>query len=83
MAKQRKNELEKLLRAASNAYYAGGDATMSDAEFDRLHDELEALDPANAFLNEVGAPADSALTKVKHSIPMGSLRKIKPESAAA
>jgi DNA ligase (NAD+) len=71
-------ELEKRLRAASAAYYGGGDAIMSDQEFDRLRDELEELDPHNSFLAEVGAPADSALQKVSHTIPMGSLKKISP-----
>ncbi len=70
-------ELAKLLRKASDAYYAGANAIMSDAEFDRKRDELENLDPSNPFLATVGAPAaNSALTKCKHAIPMGSLRKI-------
>lgn len=75
--------LEKLLRQASVAYYAGADAIMSDAEFDLLLDKLEVCEPGNAFLGEVGAPADSALTKVKHSIPMGSLKKISPGDGPA
>ncbi len=74
--KQRIEELADLLREASAAYYGGDDSTMSDAEFDRLKDELEELDPKHPFLAEVGAPADSALTKVKHAIPMGSLKKM-------
>lgn len=70
------SELEKLLREASEAYYAGDPSFLSDAEFDRFRDELEELDPKNSFLAEVGAPSDSALQKVSHSIPMGSLKKI-------
>lgn len=73
-------QLEQLLRKASDAYYGGEDATMSDAEFDTLRDELEDLDPHNAFLAQIGAPADSALKKVAHTIPMGSLKKISPGS---
>lgn len=70
-------ELEQLLRKASEAYYGGGeDSTLLDQEFDRKRDELEELDPTNPFLAAVGAPADSALTKVKHAMPMGSLHKM-------
>ena len=57
-------------------YYNSDEPKLSDQEFDRIKDELEELDPDNAFLREVGAPTDSALTKVKHKIPMGSLKKI-------
>ena len=69
-------ELTQLLREASDAYYNSDEPKLSDQEFDRLKDELEELDPDNAFLAEVGALTDSALTKVKHKIPMGSLKKI-------
>ncbi len=79
MDKKRIAELESLLRRASDAYYSGADAIMSDAEFDRQRDELEGLDPHNSFLSQVGAPTASALQKVKHSIPMGSLKKITTE----
>lgn len=68
-------ELEKLLRKASKDYY-DGIPSLADQDFDKLRDDLESLDPTNSFLSEVGAPADSALTKVKHSIPMGSLNKM-------
>jgi len=69
-------KFEKQLREASEAYYAGDPSPLSDAEFDKLRDELEELDPKNAFLAEVGVATDSALQKVRHSIPMGSLKKI-------
>jgi len=76
-------QLEKRLREASDKYYSGQDAIMSDAEFDRLRDELESRDPDNSFLKEVGAPVDSALKKVRHSIAMGSLKKINASTAPA
>ncbi len=75
MKKDRIAELERLLREASDLYY-NSESTLSDQDFDRFKDELEELDPDNAFLQEVGAPTDSALSKVKHKIPMGSLKKI-------
>lgn len=70
-------ELEDLLRKASESYYSG-EPFISDFEFDEYRDELQELDPNNKFLSEVGAApvSDSALTKVKHVIPMGSLKKI-------
>lgn len=75
--KSRVKELEKILRAASEAYYSDGSSNLSDHEFDLLKDELESLNPSNDFLAEVGAPPSSAcLKKVKHVIPMGSLKKI-------
>lgn len=73
-------QLEAKLRKASDAYYSGQDTVMSDQEFDKLRDELEELDPQNSFLAQVGAPSDGALTKVRHTIPMGSLKKITKES---
>lgn len=69
-------ELEQRLREASKAYYGDGEQLLDDRQFDRLRDELEELDPQNSFLTEVGAPPNSALAKVKHKIPMGSLKKI-------
>jgi len=68
-------ELEKSLRKASEAYYEGAEPIMSDAEFDRLKDQLAELDPENSFLAVVGADVDTALSKVEHTIPMGSLNK--------
>ena len=65
------------LEAASAAYYADGDSLISDAQFDAMVDELERLDPDHPFLSKVGASASSqSLTKIRHSIPMGSLKKI-------
>ena len=64
---------DKLTRAR-HAYYNGTPA-MTDAEFDRLEDELRLLDPNHAFFSKVGAPVSSGWQKVKHVIPMGSLNK--------
>ena len=76
-SKARVVELEDILRRASSAYNSGGNSDLDDQQFDRLRDELEELDPTNSFLAEVGATSDdSALKKVAHSIPMGSLKKI-------
>ena len=65
------------LTAASAQYYNDPTkCTMSDAEFDKLKDELEGLDPTNAFLSQTGAPAASTgFTTVAHARPMDSLLK--------
>ena len=72
----RVRELVGLLKEASDAYYNGDAPVMSDAEYDRLRDELEILDPKNDFLAQVGASVNSALQKVRLTIPMGSLDKV-------
>ncbi len=73
-------DIEQKLRDASASYYNSDQPVMSDAEFDELRDQLEELDPKNLFLAEVGAETDSALQKVSHTIPMGSLKKINKRS---
>ena len=65
----------KLTAAAAQYYNDPNKCTMSDAEFDTLKDELEGLDPTNAFLSQTGAPATSGFVTVKHARPMDSLLK--------
>ncbi len=66
--------LASAITEARKAYYAGA-PTMTDAEFDALEDSLRALDPNHPVLANVGTAPVSGWTKVKHSIPMGSLNK--------
>ena len=68
--------LEIELRAASDAYYMNDSSPMSDIEFDLMKRHLEDLDLDNPFLTEVGAPVNSKLTKIKHTIPMGSVDNV-------
>lgn len=76
------DELVQKLKDACEAYYLSDSPILSDAEFDRLKDELTELDPHNKFLATIGAPIDSSqLAKVKHEIPMGSLKKINNSEA--
>lgn len=65
-----------LLRAKQAYYYKTPICT--DAEYDAMEDELRRLDPTNSVLSMVGAPfpADSILSKVRHTRPMGSLSKV-------
>jgi DNA ligase (NAD+) len=71
-------ELAALLTAAADQYYNDPTkATMSDAKFDALKDELEGLDPAHPFLSQVGASvASTGWAKVTHGRAMGSLLKV-------
>lgn len=62
----RVRELEGLLKEASDAYYNSDSSVMSDAEFDALRDELEQLDPSNAFLSQVGAPVNGSWRQLLH-----------------
>ena len=72
------NTVVSKLKEASEAYYnAKSDSSLTDAEYDVLVEQLREQDPNNEFLQTVGAPPNSDRANVKHSIPMGSLEKIK------
>src|ERR1041385_1665807 len=74
----RARELEALIRRPRDLYYNRQPA-ISDEEFDRLVDELRALEAASPVLSEVGAPVIPELTGLptkRHKIPMGSLDKV-------
>ncbi len=75
---RRLTRLRNQILKAKQAYYFGGQAIMTDAEYDALEDELRALDPQDDVLNSVGAPvpADAILTKARHRMPMGSQSKV-------
>ncbi|MDR0730247.1 MAG: NAD-dependent DNA ligase LigA [Treponema sp.] len=66
--------LEHLIKRYQQSYY-NGEAEVSDAEFDRLWDELKVLDPDNPLLKKIGADNTDGFPKVKHLIPMGSQDK--------
>ena len=75
-------ELRNLIIKAKHAYYYSGEPMMEDAEYDALEDELRQHSPDDPVLKIVGAqvPAESMLTKARHSIPMGSQSKVNSES---
>ncbi|HXF98400.1 MAG TPA: NAD-dependent DNA ligase LigA [Gaiellaceae bacterium] len=82
-AAERAAELRRLLNRASIAYYVEDEPIMSDAEFDRLYDELVELERAHPELvtpdsptQRVGAPPSERFRKVAHLAPMGSLEKV-------
>ena len=67
------SELESLIARYQKSYY-DGEGEISDADFDRLWDELKGLDPDNAVLHRVGADSGN-FDKVRHIMPMGSQEK--------
>lgn len=81
-ATDRIQQLRDLILKAKHAYYYSGEPIMSDAEYDSLEGELRALVPDDAVLSLVGSPvpAETMLTKARHSIPMGSQSKVNSEA---
>lgn len=82
-AKKRIEELNKILLAASEAYYNEDREIMSNFEYDKLYDELKSLEDefdihlSNSLTQNVGYVAAEFLPKVKHEKPMLSLDKTK------
>jgi DNA ligase (NAD+) len=71
-------------------YHVLDDPEISDAEFDRLFDELKQLEDENPDLvvpdsptQRVGAPPSDKFRKVEHLTPMGSLEKVTTEETLA
>ena len=88
--KKRTEELVELLNRANAAYEQEDREIMSNYEYDRLYDELAALEQATGFVlsnsptHRVGYEVVSALPKERHPSPMLSLDKTKdPEALRA
>lgn len=60
-----------------NNLYRRGVPEISDAEYDKLVDELRALDPNNNWLKQMEPAPITTGRKVKLPVPMKSLNKIK------
>ena len=67
------DELAALIKKYQDSYY-NGEAEIEDAEFDKLWDELKALDSNNPILKKVGADSGN-FEKSAHVMPMGSQEK--------
>ncbi len=81
-------ELREILGKALIAYHVEDDPIMSDAEYDRLYDELVALEEEHPELvtpdsptQRVGAPSSDRFQKVRHLEQMGSLEKVTTDEA--
>jgi DNA ligase (NAD+) len=80
---QRAAELREVLDYHLYRYHVLDDPEISDAEYDRLYDELVALEEADPGLvtpysptQRVGAPPSEKFQKVEHPTAMGSLEKV-------
>jgi len=69
--KSRIAELEALVKRHQDLYY-NAQPEISDADFDRLWDELLGLDPGNPLFAGVGEDSADGWPKARHLIPMGS-----------
>ncbi len=85
---KRAAELRDLLTYHLYRYHVLDDPEISDAEYDRLYDELVALEEANPELvtsdsptQRVGAPPSEKFQKVEHPTAMGSLDKVATDEA--
>ena len=80
---KRIKELVSLLNHYRNEYYNKSTSAISDFEYDKLYDELSALEKETGFVmalsptQTVGYEVKSELKKVKHNHPMLSLDKTK------
>ena len=79
----RVDELRAELNHHLYRYHVLADPEISDAAYDRLYDELEALEDEHPDLiapdsptQRVGAPLSDRFQKVQHLTPMGSLEKV-------
>jgi DNA ligase (NAD+) len=85
----RLDELRELLKRYSYSYHVLDDPEVSDAEYDRLFDELLELErdlpeeqiPPDSPTRRVGAPPSDKFRKVEHRVPLGSLDKVTTDEA--
>jgi DNA ligase (NAD+) len=87
-SEKRATELRELLNRYLYEYHVLDEPSVSDAQYDRLFDELVALEAANPDLvtpdsptHRVGAPASDRFQKVRHLEQMGSLEKVSTDDA--
>src|SRR4051794_7004830 len=85
---KRAAQLRQYLNRYLYEYHVLDDPSVSDAEYDRLYDELVALEEASPGLltpdsptQRVGAPASDRFQKVRHLEQMGSLEKVTTDEA--
>jgi DNA ligase (NAD+) len=79
----RLDELREVVNHHLYRYHVLDNPDISDADYDRLYDELKALEEEHPDLitpdsptQRVGAPPSERFQKVRHLSPMGSLEKV-------
>ena len=82
-AKQRHNELSKVIRHHDKRYYQEDNPELNDGEYDALRQELIALEKSFPDLitkdsptQNVGAKPSKGFSKIKHAMPMLSLGNV-------
>jgi len=82
-AEERLRELRELVERHNYRYYVLDDPDVSDAEYDRLFDELKELEQAHPELaspdsptQRIGAAPSERFQKLRHLQTMGSLEKV-------
>jgi DNA ligase (NAD+) len=85
---RRAAELRRLLTQYLYEYHVLDEPSVSDAEYDRLYDELVELETEHPELvtpdsptRRVGAPPSDKFEKLRHLTPMGSLEKVTTDEA--
>jgi DNA ligase (NAD+) len=85
---RRAAELRRLLTQYLYEYHVLDNPSVSDAEYDRLYDELVEVEAKHPELvtpdsptRRVGAPPSEKFEKVRHLTPMGSLEKVTTDEA--
>jgi DNA ligase (NAD+) len=81
-------ELRDVIEHHLYRYHVLDDPEISDAEYDRLYDELKAIEDehpelaaADSPTRRVGAPPSDRFVKTQHLSPMGSLEKVTTDEA--
>src|SRR3954469_14655928 len=84
----RLDELREQVNHHLHRYHVLDDPEVSDADYDRLFDELKALEEehpelatADSPTRRVGAPPSDRFRKTEHLSPMGSLEKVTTDEA--
>jgi DNA ligase (NAD+) len=83
---KRLGQLRQRLEQANYEYHVLDDPKLSDAEYDKLYDELVKIESdhpelrdSNSITTRVGATPSDKFRKVEHLRPMGSLEKVTSE----
>jgi len=85
---KRAAELRAAIQRHNYRYHVLDDPEIDDAAYDRLFDELKAIEEAHPELDDpnspthrVGAPPSDRFQKTEHLSPMGSLEKVTTDEA--
>ncbi len=85
---KRAAELREAIERHNYRYHVLDDPEISDAEYDRIFDELKAIEEEHPELatpdsptRRVGAPPSERFVKTQHLSPMGSLEKVTTDEA--